>query len=183
MNEATNQYIKLMGIDLSLTSTGISIGGETFAITPKTKGIERLVEVSTRVVELATRYNPSAIILEGYSFGSKFTRAHAIGELGGCVKVAVYQAGFQIVEVPPTCRAKFATGKGNASKVDVLLAIKRLTGKDFPGASGDDECDAWVLEQMGLAVLGESPYNWSEAQLSALDKINWSPLYQSLGRL
>lgn len=183
MGDIDNRYIKLMGVDLSLTSTGISIAGETFAINPRTKGIERLVEVSTRIVELATTYNPNAIILEGYSFGSKFTRAHAIGELGGCVKVALYQAGFHIVEVPPTCRAKFATGRGNASKIDVLLAIRRLSGIEFLGSSGDDECDAWVLEQMGMAVLDESPYNWSETQLSALDKINWTPLYQSLGRL
>lgn len=183
MGEQKRPYPILMGVDLSLTSTGISIAGESFSITPKNKGVERLVDISERVLQLANSARPVAIMIEGYSFGSKFTRAHAMGELGGVVKVALYRAGYKMVEIPPTCRAKFATGRGNASKTDVLSAIRGLTHRTFDGPSGDDECDAWVLEQMGLAVLNESQYEWSESQLSALDKVDWSPLYEALGRV
>lgn len=172
----------MMGLDLSLTSTGVSVNGETFAIKSKNRGIERLVEISDRVVNFAVNAQSVAVVMEGYSFGSKFSRAHSLGELGGVVKVALHKAGFSIVEVPPKCRAKFATGNGNSSKVDILMALKQQFPERFYDGYGDDECDAWVLEQMAYAKLNESWYSWSKAQLSALEKVDWSPLYEALRR-
>ena len=125
-------YPKMMGLDLSLTSTGVSINGETFSIKPKTRGIERLVEISDRIVNFAVNASPIAVVIEGYSFGSKFSRAHSLGELGGVVKVALHKSGFSIVEVPPKCRAKFATGNGNASKVDVHTLQHRVHSAILP---------------------------------------------------
>lgn len=176
------EYPKMMGLDLSLTSTGVSINGETFSIKPKTKGIERLVEISDRIINSAINAGSIAVVIEGYSFGSKFSRAHALGELGGVVKVALHKAGFSIVEVPPKCRAKFATGNGNANKQDVLHALKSQFPMRFYEGYGDDECDAWVLEQMAYARLNESWYDWSKAQLAALEKVDWSPLFDALRR-
>lgn len=176
------EYPKLMGLDLSLTSTGVSVNGETFSIKPKTRGIERLVEISDRLINLAESAQPIAVIIEGYSFGSKFSRAHSLGELGGVVKVALHKSGFSIVEVPPKCRAKFATGNGNANKDQVMAALKEKFPMRFYAGYGDDECDAWVLEQMAYAKLGETWYEWSKAQMAALDKVDWSPLYEALRR-
>lgn len=173
---------KMMGLDLSLTSTGVSINGDTFSIKPKTRGLERLVEISDRVVNSAISAEPVAIIIEGYSFGSRFSRAHSLGELGGVVKVALYRAGFNMVEVPPKCRAKFATGNGNSGKDDVLNSLKRQFPSRFHDGYSDDECDAWVLEQMAYAKLNESLYTWSKAQMMALEKVDWSPLYEALRR-
>jgi Holliday junction resolvasome RuvABC endonuclease subunit len=170
----------LMGIDLSLTSTGISVQEQTFSIRPKFKGLERLIEISDKICEIANLFLPVGIVIEGYSFASKFTRAHAIGELGGVVKVALRRNGYALIEVPPACRAKFATGRGNAPKVEVLLAAESISGKHFSGASADDAADAWVLEQMAWAQLKESKYSWSPTQLSALEKVNWDPLYKAI---
>jgi len=176
------EYPKLMGLDLSLTSTGVSVNGETFSIKPKTRGIERLIEISDKITNFAVNSRPIAVIIEGYSFGSKFSRAHSLGELGGVVKVDLHRAGFSTVEIPPKCRAKFATGNGNANKQDVLLSLKAQFPERFYDGYGDDECDAWVLEQMAYAKLNESWYSWSNKQLSALDKIDWTPLYEALRR-
>lgn len=170
----------LMGLDLSLTSTGVSINGKTFSIKPKTKSLERLIEVSEQIIQTARNTNPTAVIIEGYSYGSKFSRAHALGELGGVVKVGLYLAGFKIIEVPPKCRAKFATGNGNATKIDVMNSLKNNFPVLFSDFRSDDECDAWVLEQMGYAQIGESLFNWSNVQLLALNKIDWEPLYEAL---
>lgn len=170
-----------MGLDLSLTSTGVSVGGTTFSIKSKLKGVQRLVEISEQVVESAKKLNPVVVIIEGYSYGSKFSRAHALGELGGAVKVGLHLAGFRIVEVPPKCRAKFATGNGNASKGDVMAFV----AANFPGlfakTCGDDEYDAWILEQMGYAQIGECSFKWSNNQLLGLKKVDWIPLYEALG--
>ena len=173
-------YPKLMGLDLSLTSTGVSVNGETFTIKPKTKGVERLAEISDQIVDWANRIRPIAVIIEGYSYGSKFSRAHALGELGGSVKLVLHKSGFKTVEVPPKCRAKFATGNGNSGKIDVLASLRVMDPEKFGKDFGDDECDAWVLEQMAYAEIGESKYQWSSVQMSALDKVDWTPLYDSL---
>ena len=37
-------------------------------------------------------------------------------------------------------------------------------------------CDAWILEQMAIAKLGISRYDWTQLQLSALDSIEWGLL-------
>lgn len=176
------EYPKMMGLDLSLTSTGVSINGETFSIKSKLRGVERLAEISDRIVSSALAAESIAIVVEGYSFGSRFSRAHSLGELGGVVRVALHKAGFEIVEVPPKCRAKFATGNGNSNKDDVLASLKQQFPMRFHDGCGDDECDAWVLEQMAYARLNESWYSWSKDQLAALEKIDWEPLFKALRR-
>lgn len=82
------------------------------------------------------------------------------------------------MEIPPTTRAKFATGKGNAAKTEVMSAVSARTGIVWSGKGADDMCDAWILEEMGLAKLGIPRFNWPSANLSALEKIDWTPLHQ-----
>jgi Holliday junction resolvasome RuvABC endonuclease subunit len=182
VSTAEIEHPKFMGLDLSLTSTGVSVNGETFSIRPKTRGVERLIEISDKIVTLAINVQPVAAIIEGYSFGSKFSRAHSLGELGGVVKSDLHRAGFIAIEVPPKCRAKFATGNGNANKAGVLASLKHQFPTRFYDVRSDDECDAWVLEQMAYAKLNESEYSWSDKQLSALDRVDWEPLYEELRR-
>ena len=169
--------MNLMGLDLSLTSTGISVNEETFVIASKQKGAARLSEISQLVLDSCITLDVRCVIIEGYSFASRNSQAHSIGELGGAVRMRLYENSIDYVDVPPTCRAKFATGKGNASKGEVISAVSAKTRKVFSGGGGNDECDAWVLEQMGLAKLGESKWDWSKEQLSALSKVEWGLLF------
>ena len=165
-----------MGLDLSLTSTGMSIGGDTSVIAVKSKGAERLYEISVRVLDAAVSNSVEIVAVEGYSFASRNSHAHSIGELGGCVRMRLWEKGIPFVEIPPTCRAKFATGKGNASKGEVISAISAQTGLVFSGAGADDECDAWILEEMLRAKLGNPMAHWTADKLAALDKVDWSEL-------
>lgn len=165
-----------LGLDLSLTSTGYCINGETGTIVTKAKGAERLSIVSNTIIEMLSTTKVDAAIIEGYSFASRNSQSHSIGELGGAVRMKLWENGIVYVDVPPTCRAKFATGKGNAGKTEVISAISSKTGLVFSGAGADDECDAWILEQMGLAFFGESKLSWTKEQLEALTKVDWSPI-------
>lgn len=117
--------------------------------------------------------NIVAVAIEGYSFSSRNSHAHSLGELGGAIRIALYERGIPWVEIPPTVRAKFATGKGNAGKPEVVSAISAMTGIVWSGGDGADKCDAWVIEQALLTKLGESPYSWRKEQLDALTKVEW----------
>lgn len=61
--------------------------------------------------------------------------------------------------VPPRCRAKWATGSGNADKTAVYQAITQLWQTHWqPTRVGDDnEADALVLASMGAQWLGLLP--------------------------
>lgn len=168
--------MNIMGLDLSLTSTGVSVSGVTSIVLTPTRGAERLVLIASKIKEILKENKIDLVIIEGYSFASRNSQAHSIGELGGVVRAMLWIEKIPYIEVPPTSRAKFATGKGNASKDEVISTISAKTGKVFRGSGGNDECDAWVLEEMAKTKLGVSSWSWTKEQMSALDKIDWTPL-------
>ena len=168
--------MQMMGLDLSLTSTGYSIDRETGIISTKTKGPERLSIISNEIIDLIAIKLVDIVIVESYSFASRNSQAHSIGELGGAVRMRLWECGIPYIDIPPTCRAKFATGKGNASKNEVISSISAKTNIVWSGPGADDRCDAWILEQMGLAYIGKSHYDWPEDNLSSLKKIDWEDL-------
>lgn len=168
--------MRTMGLDISLTSTGYSVDGVTGIIKVKSRNAERLHEISNAVLFICFEYSIDIVVLEGYSFASRNSQAHSIGELGGCIRMKLWENSIPYVEIPPTSRAKFATGRGNAGKTEVISSISAKTGLNFSGSGADDECDAWILEQMCKTYLGDSQYQWTKEQLSALEKIDWSQL-------
>ena len=168
--------MNIMGLDLSLTSTGCSVNSEVAVFTTKLRGAERLSFLSKAIVDLAVAKSIDIVIIEGYSFASRNGQAHSIGELGGAVRMRLWETGIPFIDVPPTCRAKFATGRGNASKNEVVSAISARTGIIWSGPGADDMCDAWILEQMAKHFLDESSYSWPKQNADALEKIDWAPL-------
>lgn len=168
--------IIIAGIDLSLTSTGVCIDGDAQTVASKAKGPERLGEIRQEILDILDAQIRNVLVcIEGYSFGSRNSQAHAIGELGGVVRLALWERGYPYVDIPPTCRAKFATGKGNASKNEVVSSISARTGIVWSGKGADDMCDAWILEEMGRVRMGMPRYDWPKVSVSALEKVDWSP--------
>ena len=166
--------VKFMGLDLSLTSTGYACGGDMGTIAVAEKGAERLTLIRDAVMLACREHRPDVVILEGYSFASRNSQAHSIGELGGVVRVALHEECIPVVIVPPSSRAKFATGRGNASKMEVVSAVSAKTGLVWTGKGADDICDAWILEQMGLAQFEISEYSWPKQNMAALAAVDWS---------
>jgi Holliday junction resolvasome RuvABC endonuclease subunit len=167
-----------IGLDLSLTSTGIAIGDATWVIEGKSlRSVRRLVYIRDRILDAISNHDdytaPMIAIIEGYSFSSRNSQAHALGELGGVVRVALHEISVPVIEVPPTCRAKFATGRGNASKSEVVSAISARTGIVWDGPGAEDRCDAWILQEMAFANMGHARHSWPASHLAAIDKIDW----------
>jgi Holliday junction resolvasome RuvABC endonuclease subunit len=165
-----------MGVDPSLSSTGISVIGETTSIRSNLSGPRRLMEIRDRIMHAVITYKIDCVSIEHYSYASRNSQAHSIGELGGVLRVALYEAGIPTVEIAPACRAKFATGKGNAAKPEVVSAVSARTGTIWSGGDGPDRCDAWVLEEMLRYRLGQSLIDWPKSHAVALEKVDWSPL-------
>lgn len=155
--------MKIVGIDASLTSTGIAIleGGEitTQAIKSKLNGIPRLIDIRNKVKSAVKGAN--LVVIEGYAL-SHGHQAHAKGELGGVLRVMLYEAGLPILEVPPAQVKKFATGRGNAKKEEMAVAIYKRWGREFPN---NDEADAYVLARIGEAL--NSPIMSYDVKLTA----------------
>ena len=174
----------VVGLDLSLTSTGVSFGSSQYTIVSNSVGVERLNDISRHVAELFVGLEFPVAVIEGYSFGSRNSQSHSIGELGGVVKLTLFGLGVPFVVVPPTVRAKFATGKGNASKSEVVSAVSARTGIVWSGKGADDKCDAWVLEEIGLFHFGRARFVWPQSHVEALEKVDFSsfaPLIYRLG--
>ena len=167
----------IMGIDPSLTSTGYSGCGLMGTITSKETGVKRLDDLTNSLASiLYTCPSDLVVVIEGYSFASRNSQAHSIGELGGAYRLTMFRMGIPFIDVPPTTRAKFATGRGNASKSEVISAVSAKTGIVWSGKGADDMADAYVLEEMGLTFQGNNRHQWPKVNLEALEKIDWSPL-------
>lgn len=132
-----------LGLDLSLTSTGIAITGDTppWRIRPKSTGVRRLIEIRDAIVLNVEAYRPALVAVEGYAYGRPNGMA-ALGELGGVVRVALHESGARWCEVTPATVKKFATGKGNATKEAVLAAAIRRLG--YTGTSTDEADALWL---------------------------------------
>jgi len=153
----------VIGIDPSLTSTGICVMSEhgnilsTKAITSYFTGVRRLKDFKEQIIDMcqyvAGLKEKTSVFIEGYSFGS-IGRKEFIAELGGTIRLTLHEQELEFIDVPPTVLKKYITGKGNADKVAVGVAVMKQYGEGFDTT---DQTDAFVLCQIGLAYFGLIP--------------------------
>jgi len=146
--------LRVGGLDLSLTSTGLArIDGErltTWVHKPSTlRGFERLESIiETTLSYLADR---DVIAVEGLSFGAKGSAMLDLAGLRAVVTLELHRAGLTVADVPPAVVKKYATGVGGADKFAVYAqAVKRLGGEFV----GDDAADAAWLAHMAADYYG-----------------------------
>lgn len=148
--------MNVLGLDLSLTSSGFAYLGHrdlemhTGIITPKVyKGVPRLVYIRRCIEMIIMEQGISHAVIEGYSMGRfQMQRAHSTGELGGTIKMMLWEKRISILIVSPKGLKKFATGNGNSKKPQVQGHIMTRWGYRI---EQEDEADAFVLYQAGLA--------------------------------
>jgi crossover junction endodeoxyribonuclease RuvC len=141
-----------VGIDPSLTATAIAIVDEdgqaieTGVVQVKTTGPERLRDIreATRSFLIRHNWKIEGIGIEHYAMGAKWGR-EAAGELGGVLRVMLWENGLPYKEIAPMQLKQFATGKGTAQKDHILMAVYKKWGLEF---RTNDEADAFILAQM-----------------------------------
>ena len=125
----------VMGIDQSLTSTGICIiDADTVVHTEvfrTEKGKEDFIEdvmvrvtaISARIVKLVTFYKVETVIIESPSLCSVGNATRSLAMLFAIIQADLRKLGVLPVSVPPKSLKKVATGSGNANKEAMLSAV------------------------------------------------------------
>lgn len=185
-------YRSIVGIDPSLTSTGIAIkdheghisrervrstGKKTDTWDMRGARIKRLAE--TIVGHVAPN---SLVIIESPSYGSISTSAHDRSGLWWAIHQKLTAKGCDIIPATPSQRMMYATGKGGGKDAgkDMVLAqtIRRYPDIDI---TGNDIADAVIFLAIGCRLLGQ-PLEDSlpQSHINALNKLKLPPLGDQL---
>lgn len=162
----------IVGLDLSLTATGIAfIDGTTATVKDsKITGAKRLVDLYHQVSSACLKAD--LVVIEDLPTHAK--SAGLTGKAHGVVEMALTQAGVPFIKIPPANLKKAATGIGNCDKD----AMRDWVPRDVRGGLADDnQVDAYWLRQCGLELLGR------DQQLecpSALDKYRLDPIVMAM---
>jgi Holliday junction resolvasome RuvABC endonuclease subunit len=172
----------VLGVDLSLASTGIAAIGDTGniftdRIVPgNMKGHARLAHIINQLIGwLPSSSSSELAVIEGLSFGS-FDRNGEQAGLSWMVRHALWKRHIPYALVSPSQRMIYAVGNGRADKDRVLAAtIKRYPQADI---GGNDEADALLLAAIGARHLGRPIESepLPQTHLRALDKVAWPEL-------
>lgn len=162
---------RVLGLDLSITATGVALtdgkGVDTWKM-PAAWGDRRLFEIAHKVgIEHSVDHVELAVIED---LPTHARSAGITGQVHGAVKAKLIGLHVPYALVTPATLKKFATGKGNAGKPDMAVALYKRTGTEL---ADDNQTDAVWLRLAGLAAYGILPFDLPAGQLAALDKVTW----------
>lgn len=179
----------VVGLDLSLTSTGVAVfsarngaGWPVDTVDHQTirssgKRADTLIDRHHRLTNLigeivALSATADLVVVEGPSImskgGSNWDRA---GLWWGVVNV-LHDGGIPVAVAAPTVVKKFAAGKGNADKAAVAVGIERLLRLWHLDCANDNEFDAVALALMGCQRLGFDVESRAH-QAACLESVEW----------
>lgn len=167
--------MKIVGLDLSLTSTGVAVidgaGYTTLTLKTKTTGHERLRWLVQQVGERTL--TAGLVVVEGPAYNARASQQghHERAGLWWMVTHELWTWGIPTAVASPAAVKKYATGNGSASKDAVLSAvIRRFAGYD---GSSNDEADALTLAALGAQWSGQPIVTMPQLHREALGKVAW----------
>lgn len=153
---------RYVGLDLSLTATGIAVieedGTYTTRVLPSkgTKGAtlrDRGVRLHNLAADIVIAACTADIVcIEGPSYGQTTGSHHDRSGLWWLVVDALMGEDLDLIEITPAQVKKYATGKGNAGKDAVLASVIRRY--DAAPVETNDEADAFVLAAIAARLDG-----------------------------
>lgn len=169
--------MKVIGLDLSLTSTGIAVitttGYAAHRIKPPAdlRGLTRMRWIRQNIDDLIVGI--TLVVVEGPAYGAQSGQSghHERAGLWWLVRERVESLVGEMAIVPPAVLKKYATGRGNASKDEVLAATIRQWPA-FEGSS-NDAADALWLAGIGADKLGQPAITVPDTRRAALGKVEW----------
>lgn len=162
----------VIGIDPSLTATGLAnTTGLQRIRSGDLRGCARFSWIAEHIFADGTTQTADLVVIEGPSYGSMSGAGHH--EAAGLWWHIVYRLDLLQVPyavIPPSTLKKYATGRGNATKPDMRVALLQRSGID---ERDDNKVDAYWLRAAGLETLGHPLVNLPSAQRDALAKVAW----------
>jgi Holliday junction resolvasome RuvABC endonuclease subunit len=148
-----------LGIDQSLTGfalTALSVEDPSKHLTWVYKspyfGIERLVDIRQWLVDHFMWFEEQNLDVIDIAMEGTVLASHAalvLGELSATVRLAIYDHYDDYLrfplKVPPMTLKKYAAGKGNAKKQEMLLQIYKRWGMEF---NDDNAADSYALARL-----------------------------------
>lgn len=162
--------MRFVGIDLS-TKTGLVILDESGNVLTDVEITSRKKDDPERMIELTKEImsyieDEDIIYIEGFSYGSRGRGVSFQFGFGYSVRTALMKDGIEYTIVAPGQLKKFATGKGNTSKDNMILPIYRRWGYE---SKSDNIRDAYVLARIAEAV--HKDVELTKYQLEVLDAL------------
>ncbi|MFE5290384.1 hypothetical protein ACFRAQ_36020 [Nocardia sp. NPDC056611] len=162
MAGTVTRFDTVVGLDLSLTATGIAVS--TPGLKPWCGVIEsagkkgdpwetrykRLGHILYRILPAIP--DGALVVMEAPSYGSVTGHQHDRSGLWWMTYDLLAGSTRTVVPVEPTIRAKYGTGKGTSGKDAVLAAaVRRYPHIDI---NTNDEADAVILMAIGCRLIG-----------------------------
>ena len=108
---------------------------------------QRFMDLSDGIIKQLER--DDVICLEGFSYGSKGQGVSTQYGIGWIIRVGLIKSGFTYTEIAPSALKKFASGKGNTKKDELVLPIYKRWNFEH---SSDNVHDAFVLARIAQAL-------------------------------
>ncbi|MCX5229717.1 hypothetical protein [Streptomyces sp. NBC_00233] len=162
----------VIGLDLSLTSTGVAGEGWTSRIRTKTTGDHRLQYLMGEIVSFIRAAD--LVVMEGPSYGHSGPRYHEdLAGLRVLVRQYCHRHNIPYAVISPSSLKLYAAGYGKAAKGEVRSAVADRYGIHTEGAARYDEADAYAAMAAGMDWLGYPLAEVPEKCAKALDGAKW----------
>lgn len=159
---------RVIGLDLSLTATGIAgHDGLLHTVATARGGDVRLIYIRSAIHDKVLGGVDLAVVED---LPTHAKAAGITGMVHGVVRAVLLDVGVPYVLVPPATVKKYATGSGNATKADMRMALYQRTGDDV---RDDNQVDAAWLRLMGRDALGVPEVEMPTTHRAVLAKVAW----------
>lgn len=144
----------VIGIDPSLSGTGLAYDNGITALvkTQTSQGDQRLQVIFDKVYEAAGsghwKHTPTLAVIEDLPVNAM--SAGKTGQAQGVTRLALCMAGVSILSIPPATLKKYATGKGNAKKHEMIAAWNEYA---HANEKDDNRVDAAWLRDIGRTLM------------------------------
>ena len=176
--------LRVAGIDVSLTGTGIATLGGTTLITSTGRRADSIAQRRTRIKGIVDRVLieigvVDLAVVEGPSHHSVGVSVWDRAGLWWRIVDRLCAEDIPVAVMPPTSRAKYATGSGAARKAAVMEAARHRYGAVL---DNDNEADALILRAAGLDWLGQPLAEVPDGHRAALAGCQWPDREQVVTR-
>lgn len=180
---------RVVGLDLSLTSTGVAGTDWACAHRPGRRRSHERLDWLLAAVALGVRDGADLVVVEGAAYAQGAQAGHhELAGLWWLVTQYLWRNGIPYAVVTPHGRTIYATGRANpaqewpkkdrsrvAKGMVRAVAVERY-GVECEGPGRYDQADATILAAMGLDWLGYPTVPVPDTHRRALEAVRWPDL-------